>query len=455
MNRPASPPGAPLVTVIFLGRPSEPGYRESFRSLLGQTFQRFECLVVELAGPHGEHVELPGAAAAPERIRYVRAATPGLAAAKNAGLEAARGVYVAYLEAPDRYCPGHLETLVGAMQDHAIAYTDAWLAHISRAADREGPEVLTREAFPAEDFDPERLLVRSPINLSSVMHHRDCVRAAGGFDEALQPCEDWDLWVRLADRYAPHHLREATCEICLAVERKPAETARLVQALKAENRLRAKHRGLLRGRDAALLYLDYSARVNLLLELGAEEAALEAMADLAQHEPSHGGARRDLAYLCSFHGDVARGVEVLRRPGGPALERGILEQERAIVELLARQGRVDEARVMQEALLAAHPEDAHGYNNLGVLAWTQGQMEKAYALLRLAAELEPHCLEAQRNLAQLSLAVGNTAQAARHCRRALELDASDAEAQRLALAIERQRQAAASPPVQQSPACAN
>src|SRR5262249_36472686 len=116
---------------------------------------------------------------APE-IVPIRDASP---AARNAGVAAARGRYVAFFDAGAVWAPDFLQTLVAFLDRHptcAVVCADAHAA---------GP--VTRLALIGQGC---------PIPLAAVVARRDALLAAGPFDEGIRRGDDYDLWLRLALR---------------------------------------------------------------------------------------------------------------------------------------------------------------------------------------------------------------------------------------------------------------
>jgi glycosyltransferase involved in cell wall biosynthesis len=119
----------PLVSVIVptLNRPAM--LRDALASIAAQTYSPIEIIVVNDAGGDVEGVvSLFGLK---QRIVYLKhAINKGLSAARNTGLKAASGDYIAYLDDDDVYYPDHIDTLVSFLlaSDFKVAYTDAYQA---------------------------------------------------------------------------------------------------------------------------------------------------------------------------------------------------------------------------------------------------------------------------------------------------------------------------------------
>ncbi len=207
----------PLVSVIMPTYSRPDRLREAIQSVLAQTCQDFEILVVNDGGQDVTSV-IDGFNAGARLVAIQHTENRGLAAARNTGLRAAKGTYIAYLDDDDRYCPDHLETLLAALQggEHKIAYTDAWRIHERRQGEH---YVVTGRDLPhSRDFDPRELLIRNYLPVLTVMHERSCLDQAGYFDESLFAHEDWDLWIRMALHYPFHHIKKATAEFTWRID---------------------------------------------------------------------------------------------------------------------------------------------------------------------------------------------------------------------------------------------
>lgn len=201
----------PLVSIIVptFNRPE--ALSDCLRSIEGQTFRHFEVVVVNDGGVDVANVVARWNARG--AINYIRhPENRGPAAARNTGIRAATGDYIAYLDDDDLYYPDHLETLVNFLESTGCraAYTDAVRAHQKRVA---GKFLVCKRDIPFSlDFDANQILIRNFIPTPCILHSKDCLRESDLFDESLPVLEDWDLWIRISRRFPLAHIRKATCE---------------------------------------------------------------------------------------------------------------------------------------------------------------------------------------------------------------------------------------------------
>jgi glycosyltransferase involved in cell wall biosynthesis len=188
----------PTVSVIV------PAYRvtafiaETLDSVLAQTRRDFEIVVVNDGCPDTVNLEQ---ALAPyrDRIVYLAQDNAGPSKARNTGIAAARGRFLAFLDGDDLWAPTFLATQLDALEQDAAAvlvYCDSQPFGMPAA----GPSLMHHEAGPGPCDLAALLTARRVVVTSTAVARRQAVLDAGGFDEALRHCEDFDLWLRLAIR---------------------------------------------------------------------------------------------------------------------------------------------------------------------------------------------------------------------------------------------------------------
>jgi glycosyltransferase involved in cell wall biosynthesis len=218
---------APDVSVVIPTRNRRERLRLALRSALRQRAVDVEVVVVDDGSTDGtdELVEAVGDA----RIRWIRReVSGGVGAARNEGIAAAVGRWVAFLDDDDVWSPDKL-----ALQVEALRSGDAAWAY-------GGDVVIDAElrvlggAPPPEPDHVVRLLGRYnavPAGASNVVVVADVLRRVGGFDPALRTSEDWDMWIRLAREGAPVCVRQPLVAVAVHEGNASRDAARMLEEI--------------------------------------------------------------------------------------------------------------------------------------------------------------------------------------------------------------------------------
>ncbi len=167
----------------------------ALRSVLAQTSAPREVLVVDDGSE--DHTRELVSESFPD-CRYLSQPNRGVSSARNRGIAAATGEWLAFLDSDDEWLPGKLAAQREALQQapgHRICHTDEiWIRNGRRVNPmkkhtKSGGEIFL-QCLP--------LCVISP---SSVLIHRSIFDEVGTFDETLPACEDYDLWLRICARH--------------------------------------------------------------------------------------------------------------------------------------------------------------------------------------------------------------------------------------------------------------
>ena len=184
----------PNVSVIIPAFNAESFIVDAVRSVLDQTYRDLEVIVVDDGSTDGTLARL---AVFGDRIRVHQQSNKGVAAARNAGVAAAQGGWIAFLDADDLWLPHKLERQL-ASASAAMLYTD----RLNIGARGDLPEIQSA-ITPMHGGDVFALLLGEGnfITNTSVMMRRDLFEQMGGFYTGLNGTEDWDLWIRIAERH--------------------------------------------------------------------------------------------------------------------------------------------------------------------------------------------------------------------------------------------------------------
>ncbi len=167
---------------------------EAVRSVACQSRPADEIIVVDDGSDDGSGE----AAAGMSGVALVKQRNMGISSARNSGIRAASGHYIAFLDSDDLWEKDKLllqERFMDAHPEVPLCHTDErWI--------RNGKRVNPKEYHRKEGgFLFLRSLERCLISPSAVMIRRDLFPVCGLFDESLAVCEDYDLWLRIAARY--------------------------------------------------------------------------------------------------------------------------------------------------------------------------------------------------------------------------------------------------------------
>jgi len=198
----------PTISVIIPVFNGEITIKETIKSVLNQTFQNFEIIVIN-DGSQDKTLDIIESFNYPT-IKVFSYTNRGPAVSRNRGLDHASGEFITFLDADDLWTPDKLEAQLNALHANpqaAVAYS--WTDYINKFG-----QFLYPDERIAETGDVyAKLLVNNFLhNGSNPLIRRQALQEIGYFDESLWGSEDWDMWLRLAARYPftvvpyPHNL---------------------------------------------------------------------------------------------------------------------------------------------------------------------------------------------------------------------------------------------------------
>ena len=199
---------APLVSVIIPAYNADAFITQTLDSVLRQTYQTFEIIVVD-DGSRDRTAEIVRSYADRDnRIRLFQQPNAGVAAARNCAIQHSRGKYIAPIDADDIWYPQKLEKQVQSLEsaDSSVGLSYAWTVYINAKGTIIGEYPVERLGNPDGDVLVTLIFSNFLGHASNPLIRRSCIEHVGGYSSHLlaqgaQGCEDWDLYLRIAEYY--------------------------------------------------------------------------------------------------------------------------------------------------------------------------------------------------------------------------------------------------------------
>ena len=171
----------------------------AIQSVLDQTYQDFEIIVVDDGST--DNTEEIVQNYKEDRIRYIRhSVNKGAAAARNTGIKASRGKYIAFQDSDDEWFPDKLEQQIKVFDDASSEVGVVYSGFYRIEADK-------KVYFPSDRFTQidgnihNELLKGNFVGTPAVLIKKECFENIKYFDENLRALEDWELWIEISKHY--------------------------------------------------------------------------------------------------------------------------------------------------------------------------------------------------------------------------------------------------------------
>jgi glycosyltransferase involved in cell wall biosynthesis len=175
----------PLVSVILPTRNRLHTVPHAIASVLNQSYSNWELLIIDDGSTDGT-TDFIRSNYKDARIKVLSTPGAGVCAARNCGMAAATGEFIAYLDSDNTWAPRYLELMLAELERSKAdcGYAVLHCVNIKPAFYRQRP------------FDFETLKTRNFIDLNVFMHRKSVTDSVGRFDESLKRMVDWDLIMR-------------------------------------------------------------------------------------------------------------------------------------------------------------------------------------------------------------------------------------------------------------------
>ncbi len=178
---------------------------ETLTSIQSQTYENWECIVVDDGSTDNTAEVVARYAAKDSRISYIQQENRRQAAARNNGISKARGEYFQFLDADDLLEPEKLKQQVAFLDvspDVDIVYANVRYFDDGNPTELRLSNVHDQAWMPLVSGAGEAILLRIVRNnimpVNSPLIRRSTIEEVGSFDERLPPVEDWEYLIRCA-----------------------------------------------------------------------------------------------------------------------------------------------------------------------------------------------------------------------------------------------------------------
>ena len=190
------------VTVIIPAYNAAEFLHEAIDSALGQTYREFEVIVID-DGSSDKTEDI--ALSYGSKINFIKTSNQGVAKARNTGIEAATGEFVAFLDSDDIWESNKLERQIMAVEEgYRFVYTDTVSFGLNAMSEL---HISAGEPLPS-GMILQQLVERNFIATSSVLLDRELAIRIGGFDPKIPIVDDWDMWLRVSNQTAARAISE-------------------------------------------------------------------------------------------------------------------------------------------------------------------------------------------------------------------------------------------------------
>jgi glycosyltransferase involved in cell wall biosynthesis len=211
----------PMISVIIPAYNRAQVIAEALQSVLDQTCTDYEIIVVD-DGSTDETAEVIRGFT--DRVRYVYQENRGSAAARNRGLQEARGDYIAFLDSDDLFTPEKLQKQVEYLQHNP--HIGMVYSAYSNIDDNHNELDIVPAQHAGHIY--RQLIFQCKIATPTVMIRRQVVETVGEFDINLPMAQDVDYWIRIARHYEIGAINAPLTCVRLHPDNKPRDPEKIL-----------------------------------------------------------------------------------------------------------------------------------------------------------------------------------------------------------------------------------
>ncbi len=193
----------PLVSVVIAAYNAEAFISDTLESILAQTYRSFEVIVVDDGSDDRTAEIVRSYAELDDRIRLMQQANSGVAAARNLAIQHSSGQYIAPIDADDLWYPDRLEKHVRCLEsaDLSIGLVYSWSIYLDELGKIKSYSPFGQLGSVTGNVLAVLVFYNFLDNASTALFRRCCIETVGTYNSELKTCEDWDLYLRIAEHY--------------------------------------------------------------------------------------------------------------------------------------------------------------------------------------------------------------------------------------------------------------
>ena len=194
----------PFFSVIIPAYNRAPFLKKAVLSVLSQTYSDFELIIVDDGSTDGTEKFI--SSVSDTRLRYFKQDNHGVSHARNRGIDASLGDFVAFLDSDDLWTTKKLKKTA----EHISLFPEISIFHTEETWLRRGEKLGQKK----KHAKPSGWVFKSAlplccIGMSTSVVKKDIFSAIGNFDETFEACEDYDLWLRAVNIFEIKLIPEA------------------------------------------------------------------------------------------------------------------------------------------------------------------------------------------------------------------------------------------------------
>ena len=197
----------PTISVIMATYNRASLISRAIESILDQTFQDFELIIVDDGSSDNTKEVIAGFMQKDLRVKYFKnKKNLGLPKTRNEGIKVSRGKYIGLLDDDDEWLPDKLEKQINKFQStpETIGLIYCGLAYISQSGKTSKTIIPRLKGNLFQDILKENF-----FGSSTPLIKKECFEKSGLFDGTFSNGEDWDMWIRISKNYEIDYVPEA------------------------------------------------------------------------------------------------------------------------------------------------------------------------------------------------------------------------------------------------------